>query len=118
MNFMSAKKRRYIRGASTRRRQQSLEMCRIVARISGRHIYAQIISVDNKVLAAVGTPQIRESLNNKCSTIAAAESVGRLLAEKAAQLDLGKLAFDRGGRKYHGKVKALAESLRASGLKF
>lgn len=112
--------RRRIRGAQTRRRQESLGASRIVARLSGRHIYAQIIAPDGRVLAAVCTPQkaIRRALKGKCSDSAAAEKVGKTLAERAAKLSLGRLAFDRGGRKYHGRIKVMAEALRAGGLQF
>lgn len=116
----SAKQLRRKRGAKIRLRQTALGAHRIVARLSGRHTYAQIISPDNSVLAAAATPQknLRESLKGKYSNVAAAAAVGRALAEKTAGLDLGRLAFDRGGRKYHGRIRALAESLRESGLKF
>lgn len=112
--------RRRIRGAQTRRRQATLEAYRIVARLSVRHIYAQIVAPDGRVLAAACTPQkvLREELKGKYSNIAAAERVGQKLAEKAVGLPLGQLAFDRGGRKYHGRIKALAEALRAGGLQF
>ncbi|MGI9298752.1 MAG: 50S ribosomal protein L18 [Gammaproteobacteria bacterium] len=118
---MTAKSvRRRVRGAQTRRRQASLEAHRIVARLSGRHIYAQIIAPDGRVLAAACTAQkaLREELKGKCSDTAAAARVGRALAERAAELSCERLAFDRGGRKYHGRIKALAEALRAGGLQF
>ncbi len=120
MTSMSAKQLRRKRGAKIRLRQSALGAYRIVARLSGRHTYAQIISPDSNVLAAAATPQkaLRESLDGKYSNIAAAAAVGQKLAEQAAELNLGRLAFDRGGRKYHGRIRALAESLRASGLKF
>lgn len=120
MKITSTKQRRRVRGAATRRRQISLGATRIVVRLSGRHIYAQLVAPAGRVLAAAGTPQqtLRDSLQGKYSNIAAAQSVGKRLAEKAAGLELGRLAFDRGGRKYHGRVKALAESLRAAGMKF
>ncbi len=120
MTAVSAKELRRKRGAQTRRRQAVLGAHRIVARLSGRHTYAQIISPDSAVLAAAATSQkeLRESLDGKYSNIAAAVAVGRKLAEQAAGLDLGRLAFDRGGRKYHGRIRAMAESMRAAGLKF
>ncbi len=120
MTTLPAKARRQLRGAQTRRRQASLGAHRIVARLSGRHTYAQIIAPDSRVLAAVCTPQkaVREALGDKYSNVAAAEYVGKQLAEQATGLELGRLAFDRGGRKYHGRIKALAESMRAGGLKF
>lgn len=117
---MTKSARRRVRGAQTRRRQERLEAHRIVARLSGRHIYAQVVAPGGRVLAAVCTPQktLREELKGKCSDTAAASQVGRLLAEKAAKLPLGRLAFDRGGRKYHGRIKAMAEAMRAGGMQF
>ncbi len=112
--------RRRIRGAQTRRRHAILEAYRIVARLSGRHTYGQIIDSDGRVLAAVCTPQkaLRDELKGKYSDVAAAARVGRGLAEKAQSLSLGKLAFDRGGRKYHGRIKVMAEAMRAGGMQF
>ena len=120
MKVISAKQRRRTRAAASSMRQMSLGATRIVVRLSGRHIYAQLVAPDGRVLAAAATPQreLRESLHGKYSNIAAAESVGKRLAERAAGLELGRLAFDRGGRKYHGRVRALAEALRAAGMKF
>lgn len=118
--MMTKAERRRMRGAQTRRRQESLGANRIVARLSGRHIYAQIVAPDGRVLAAACTPQkaLRDELKGKCSDSAAAVRVGQKLAERAAELSLSRLAFDRGGRKYHGRIKALAEALRAGGLQF
>lgn len=120
MTGVSAKYLRRRRGAKIRRRHAALGAFRIAARLSGRHTYAQIISPDGNVLAAAGTPQkvLRESLDGKYSNIAAAAAVGRELAGRASKLDLGRLAFDRGGRKYHGRIRALAEAMREGGLKF
>lgn len=120
MKHMTAARRRRARGAQTRHRQAYLEANRIVARISGRHIYAQIISPEGRVLACACTPQkvLRDSLSGKFANIAAAQSVGRKLAETASAMKLGRLAFDRGGRKYHGRIRALAEALREGGLQF
>lgn len=122
MTAKSAAERRRVRGARTRCHQSRLGAHRIVARMSGRHTYAQLVAPDSRVLAAANTAQktLREALGGKCSDVKAAEHVGRKLAEKisAAGIAPDRLAFDRGGRKYHGRVRALAEALRAGGLKF
>ena len=87
---------------------------------SSRHIYAQIIDDDlGTVLASASTmdKQIRETLKGGGNMEAAAE-VGKLLADRAKGKKIETVAFDRGGFKYHGRVKALAEAAREGGLKF
>ncbi len=86
---------------------------------SARHIYAQIINdEEGKTLAAASTlsGEIREKgkVGNKT---AVAKLVGELLAAKALAASVGEVVFDRGGYKFHGRVKALADGLRDKGLK-
>jgi large subunit ribosomal protein L18 len=84
------------------------------------HIYAQIID-DTKgyTLAAASTVDsgLRKSLKST-GTIEAAKVVGKLLADRAKAVNVMAVVFDRGGRLYHGRVKALAEASREGGLKF
>lgn len=87
---------------------------------SSKHIYAQIIDdYAGKTLASVATTsgEVRGELANG-GNIAAAKQAGRAIAEKAKQIGVTKVAFDRGGRKYHGRVKALADAAREGGLQF
>lgn len=87
---------------------------------STRHIYAQIINDDvGTVLASASTmeAQLRGSVENG-GNIDAAREVGKLLAERAAEKKIETVSFDRGGFKYHGRVKALADAARDGGLKF
>lgn len=87
---------------------------------SSKHIYAQIIDdYAGKTLASVATTagDVRGALNNG-GNIAAAKQAGKAIAEKARQIGVTKVAFDRGGRKYHGRVKALADAAREGGLQF
>lgn len=80
-----------------------------------KHIYAQLIDDEvGRTLASVRDGEIKES--GKKSEIALA--VGKLLAEKALAKQIKQAVFDRGGRRYHGRVKAVAEGARAGGLKF
>ncbi len=84
------------------------------------HTYAQVIDdTTGHTLAAASTlePQIRTSMNGAHKT-RGAELVGELLAQRALQLGITKVVFDRGGYQYHGRVKALAEAARAAGLQF
>lgn len=87
---------------------------------SGQHIYAQIIDdVKGVTIAAASTVDIdlRKSLK-KTADKAAAEAVGKLVAERAKKAGIEAVAFDRGSYSYHGRVKALAEAARAAGLSF
>jgi len=94
---------------------------------SHKHIYAQIINdVEGHTLVALSSlsPEVRtkvEELKSKGEIkgkVDVARLVGRMLAEKAKEKGITKVVFDRGGYKYHGRVKALAEGLREGGLEF
>lgn len=85
-----------------------------------KHIYAQIIDdTIGHTLAAASTldPEIREELKGKTKT-EQAKLVGKLIAKRALEKGITKVVFDRGGHKYHGRVKALAEAAREGGLIF
>ena len=84
------------------------------------HIYAQVIDdTTGKVLAAAGTtaPALRPSLK-ATGNIEAAKAVGKQVAAVALALGIKKVCFDRRGRQYHGRVKALADAAREAGLVF
>ena len=85
-----------------------------------KHIYAQVIDDDKgHTLAAASTldPELRGKLNGITRT-EQAKLVGELLAKRALERGVKKVAFDRGGYKYHGRVKSLAEAVREGGLEF
>ena len=85
-----------------------------------KHIHAQIIDDQQGLtLCALSTtsPEIKKNYKT-CGNIAAAKEVGKKLAELAVSKGINKVVFDRGAFAYHGRLKALAESARASGLKF
>ena len=87
---------------------------------SDKHIYAQLIDdYAGRTLAAAGSTvaDVRGDLKNG-GNIEAAKRVGRAIAERAKSIGVTKVAFDRGGRKYHGRVKALADAAREGGLDF
>jgi len=87
---------------------------------SDKHIYAQLIDdMDGKTIAAASSTldEIRGDLKNG-GNVAAAKRVGKAIAERAKAAGVTKVAFDRGGRKYHGRVKALADAAREGGLQF
>ena len=84
-----------------------------------RHIYAQVVNdYDGRTLAAASSldPELRGKVDG--GNAAGASTVGEALARKAAAAGVAEVVFDRGGYKYHGRVKALAEGARKGGLKF
>jgi large subunit ribosomal protein L18 len=92
---------------------------RLAVHFSGRHIYAQVIDDEaGRTLASAHTTESAfEALNVRANAFIA-EKVGQLVAERAKSKNINKVVFDRGGFLYHGKVKALAEAARESGLEF
>lgn len=78
------------------------------------HIFAQIIDQSGKVLAAFGS----QALKSKETKTVQSTEVGKRLAEIALKNKVSEVVFDRGSYKFHGRVKALAEAVRASGIKF
>lgn len=81
-----------------------------------KHIYAQIIDdLAGKTLCSAST---RDGVDGATGNAKAAAAVGKALAAKAKAAGINEIAFDRGGFRYHGRVKALAEAVREGGLKF
>lgn len=108
------------RGKRTRLNIRASGKASLMINKTPRHIYAQIVSSeDNKILATVSTVQknVAEGLKYT-GNIEAAAKVGQLIAEKGKSLGISEIAFDRSGFRYHGRVKALADAARESGLKF
>lgn len=85
---------------------------------SPKHIYAQIISATgSEVLVSASTLE-KSNKSGATGNIDAAGKIGKLIAERAKKAGIEKVAFDRSGYAYHGRVKALAEAARESGLEF
>ena len=85
---------------------------------SGKHIYAQVIDdIAGRTLAAASSLGKGVDLKHGANVVAAT-TVGSTIAEKAKAAGVTKVAFDRNGRVYHGRVKALADAARAAGLSF
>jgi len=113
-------RQRLRRARQTRAKIAELAVARLTVHRSNLHIYAQVIDAHGaKVLASASSAEkdVRGGLKYGGNVKAAAE-VGRRIAEKAKQLGIDAVAFDRSGYKFHGRVKALAEAARAAGLKF
>ncbi len=88
---------------------------------SDKHIYAQLVDdFQGKTLISVAStsPDVRGADLKNGGNVAAAKLVGKAIAERAKAAGIQKVAFDRGGRKYHGRVKALADAAREGGLQF
>lgn len=117
---MDKKIARLRRAKSTRAHIRELGVPRLSVLRTGQHVYAQLFSADgSKVLAAASTTQssVRDGLKNGKNTEAAAK-VGRAIAEKAKAAGIDKVAFDRSGYRFHGRIKALADAAREGGLQF
>ena len=86
---------------------------------SSCHIYAQVFSLDGSVMVSASTldSELRKNLEGKTKTECAGY-VGSLVAKRALEKGINMIFFDRGGFKYHGRVKALADAARSSGLVF
>ena len=84
---------------------------------SNKEIYAQIINDENGA-TLVSASSIQKDVKAKGSKTEVASTVGKAIAEKALKAGIEKIAFDRSGYLYHGRVKALAEAAREGGLKF
>ena len=111
--------KRALRNRSALRRR-SVGKIRFSVFRSSKNIYAQLIDDEKGVTLAAASSLdkgLRESLKSGADK-AAAEAVGKLVAERALEKGLSEVVFDRGGYRFHGRVKALAESAREAGLKF
>lgn len=114
------KESRQRRARKTRARIAEQKTARLAVHRTNLHIYAQVISADGgKVLVSASSVEVdlRKELSNGGNAKAAA-AVGKRIAEKAKSAGITSVAFDRGGYKYHGRVKALADAAREHGLKF
>lgn len=117
---MDKKILRLKRAAKTRQIIRSKGINRLTIYRTPKHIYAQIFTGDgSKVLVSASTLQ-KDIKNTLSSTgnIEAAKAVGKAIAERAKAVGIGKVAFDRSGFKYHGRVQALADAARDAGLIF
>ncbi|MDR1012438.1 MAG: 50S ribosomal protein L18 [Coxiellaceae bacterium] len=116
---MNKKMLRLRRVKKSRSKIKELVMPRLSVHRTPRHIYAQLIMPDGKVVASMST--LKKNVRKECiygGNIKAATIVGRILAEDIKKLGITEVAFDRSGFKYHGRIKSLADAARESGLKF
>lgn len=117
---MDKKTSRLRRARRARAKIRELGVYRLAVHRTPRHIYAQVIGPNgSEVLASASTidSEVKKEVNNAGNSDAA-KIVGRVVAERAKTAGITKVAFDRSGFRYHGRVKALAESARENGLEF
>jgi len=100
-----------------KRMNGTAERPRLAVHFSGKHVYAQVIDdLAGRTLVAATTTE--EGFGKTGANRAAAEKVGKAVAERLLAKNVDQVIFDRGGFQYHGKVKALADAAREGGLKF
>ena len=120
--MLNKKEQRLRRSRQTRARIALQGAVRLSVFRSNLHIYASVISGDGtKVLASASTAEkeVREQIGaGKGGNVDAATLIGKRIAEKAKAVGVEKVAFDRSGFAYHGRVKALADAAREAGLQF
>ena len=117
---ISKKDRRVRRAVKARSHIRQLGVARLTIHRTPRHIYAQVFdAAGSTVLAAASTVQEEVSKDLKgTGNVDAARAVGTAIAERAKAAGVSKVAFDRSGFRYHGRVKALADAAREAGLEF
>ena len=106
------------RAKKARMHIRELEVPRLCVYRSPRHIYVQIISADGDIVQASASSLDASVRGENKGNSEDAVKVGKLIAEKAKVLGMEKVAFDRSGYKYHGRIKALADAAREGGLQF
>jgi large subunit ribosomal protein L18 len=117
---LTSKDRRVRRAIKSRSHIRELGAARLTVHRTPRHIYAQVFDAAGEtVLAAASTVQESVITGLKgTGNIDAAKAVGREIAERAKAAGISKVAFDRSGFRYHGRIKALADAAREAGLEF
>ena len=121
--MLTKKEQRLRRARQTAYPHCDAGVARLTVNRTNLHIYASVISGDGgKVIATASTAEaeVRKSLggSGKGGNVAAAQIIGKRVAERAKAAGVEKVAFDRSGFAYHGRVKALADAAREAGLQF
>ena len=118
---MDKKASRLKRSRKSRAKIKELLIPRLTVHRTSSHIYAQVISTEsNSVVASASTTDkaVAGEVSGHKGNVDAAKVVGKMIAERAKAAGIEKVAFDRSGFKYHGRVKALADAARENGLDF
>ncbi|MCJ8352156.1 50S ribosomal protein L18 [Moritella sp.] len=116
---MDKKSARLRRATRARKKMQELGATRLVINRTPSHTYAQVITPNAEVLVSAATTEkaVREMISYG-GNVEAAKVIGKLVAERAIEKGVTKIAFDRSGFQYHGRVAALADAAREAGLQF
>jgi large subunit ribosomal protein L18 len=114
----SKRESRLRRARRSRSKMRELDALRLSVHRTPQHMYAQIFSAAGDAVLASASTLDSSLRSGKTGNTEAAATVGKLIAERAKAAGIEKVAFDRSGFKYHGRVKALAEAARESGLIF
>jgi large subunit ribosomal protein L18 len=117
MGKTTTRQRRATKTRAVIRQQRAVRLC---VNRTPKHMYAQVIS-PNGATVLVSASTLEKSISDAVSSsgnIEAAAHIGKVVAERAVAAGISKVAFDRSGFKYHGRVKALAVAAREHGLKF
>ncbi|MCB1775138.1 MAG: 50S ribosomal protein L18 [Gammaproteobacteria bacterium] len=118
---MDKKSARIRRARRSRAKIRELGVHRLTIHRTPRHIYAQVIAPNGaEVVASASTVDktIASAISGSRGNAAAAAAVGKAVAERAKEKGIERVAFDRSGFRYHGRVKALADAAREAGLEF
>jgi large subunit ribosomal protein L18 len=118
--IITKKERRLRRAVKARARIRDLGIARLSVHRTPNHIYAQVTDpAGTRVIAVASTVQkaVREGLK-ATGNVTAAKAVGKAIAERTKAAGVSKVAFDRAGFQFHGRVKALADAAREAGLEF
>jgi ribosomal protein L18, bacterial type len=116
---MASKSLRKVRHARVRKKVSGTpERPRLAVHFSGRHITAQVIDDESgKTIVSANTTE-KELRPKAGANVATAVEIGKLVAARGIEKNIRRVVFDRGGNRYHGKVKALADAAREAGLEF
>ncbi len=117
---MKKRDMRLRRARRARTKIEQLRTPRLTVHRTPRHIYAQVIAPESGAVLAVSSTVQRElrAALEKTGNVTAAAAVGKRIAEKALEVGVKRVSFDRSGFKYHGRLKALADAAREGGLEF
>jgi large subunit ribosomal protein L18 len=117
---LDKKQSRLRRAKRTRMKIREAEAVRLCVHRTPRHIYAQVINASGSVVVACASTLDKEIKGKLKSTgnVEAAQLVGKLVAERALTKGIKRVAFDRSGFNYHGRIKAFADAAREGGLEF
>ena len=106
------------RARRSRTRMRTAGAIRLSVHRTPRHIYAQVIGAEGNTVLASASTLDKDLRSGATGNVDAATKVGALIAERAKAAGVTAVSFDRGGFKYHGRVKALADAAREGGLEF